>query len=504
MSQAQPRPGSIVTVRSAPPPRTVPTDTGVWFVTGLTDRGPINRPVLIQSLQEFINNFGARQTYSVLYDALETYFREGGARAYVGRVAGPAAAIATRNLLDAGAAVSLVARAKGPGAFGNAITIQVQVPGAGGTAGSFSFLTVDPNYPTGAYTEQSPDFLTQAAAIAWATGQSTLLDLSMGASTNNPVALAASVLGNTTSGTDDRTAVTDAQWRNALALFTRDLGPGQVTQIGRATATAYADTLAHAAANNRFAILDGPDTPTIATITALTTGLRGANARFGMLFAPWLVIPGIVPGTTRIVPPSAAVCGKIAASDASGSTPNSPAAGLGEGTLRSVIGLSQPPYDNGNGQDVTRDAMYSLGVNQVVFRYNTYAPFGWRTLVDPNGVDQDWLNAGNARLAMWIVAQGLRIAEGYILDEIDGRGRTYKAMEGDIKGMLMDLYTRGSLYDGGSGRPEDAFLVDTGPTVNTAASVANRELHAAISARMAQDAELVVIEVAKVPVTTAL
>jgi hypothetical protein len=191
VSATLPRPGSVVIARTTPPPRVIPTDTGVWFVAGLTDRGRSDRPQLNQSLSDFIAYYGARQTYSVLYDALELFFRDGGSRAYVGRVVGPAATTASKNLNDAGAAVSLVARAKGPGAFANGITIQIQNPGAGGTAGSFSLLITDPAYPqangtTASYSEQSPDFTTQAAAVAWAGTQSQLLDLSLGASANLP------------------------------------------------------------------------------------------------------------------------------------------------------------------------------------------------------------------------------------------------------------------------------------------------------------------------------
>lgn len=502
MTATMPRPGSIVTTRTSPPPRTVPTDTGTWFVTGFTDRGPANKAVLVQSLTEFISIFGTRQTYSVLYDALESYFREGGAKAYIGRVVGPASTIATVNLLDAGAAISLVAKAKGPGTYGNSRRVTVQSPGNGGTASSFSILVTDSVDTT--ISEQSPDFLTQASAIAWSQ-QSSNIDLTLGASALNPVAVSNAAL---TTGTDDRLNATDATWRNALALFNRDLGPGQVSQVGRTTTTAHGDTLTHANLNNRFAILDAPDTPTVATLkttatTVRTTAPQSGYAKNGMLFAPWVVIPGIVPGTTRIAPPSAFVAARISAKDSSGSTPNAPAAG-NDGVLRTAIGLSQPAYDAGTGVDVTRDDMYTAGVNLIVSRYGAYEVFGWRTLVDPNGADQDWLNAGNSRLAMYIVAQGLKIAENYILDEIDGRGRTFKAFEGDIRGVMGDLYSRGSLYDGGSGKPEDAYSVDTGPQINTPATVANRELHAAVAARMTQDAELVVIEIAKVPVTQSL
>jgi hypothetical protein len=148
--------------------------------------------------------------------------------------------------------------------------------------------------------------------------------------------------------------------------------------------------------------------------------------------------------------------------------------------------------------------MYTAGVNLVVSRYGVFEVFGWRSLVDPTGADQDWLNLGNCRLAMYIVAQALRIAENYILDELDGRGRTFSAFQGDLRGFLQDIYAKGSLYDGGSGKPEDAFAVDTGPQVNTPTTISNKELHASIAVRMSQDAELVVIEVAKVPVTQSL
>lgn len=504
MTATMPRPGSIIQFRGSPPPRSVPTDTSTWFVTGFADRGPLG-PVLIQSLSDFIRVFGARQLYSPLYDALETFFREGGSRAYVSRVFGPAVVQATfagwafKNLLDAGAGISLIARAKGPGVYGNSIQITPQNPGAGGTAGSFSVLASDPNYPTGPLVEQSPDFTTQAAAIAWSQ-QATLIDLVLGATALLPAAAAAGPLAT---GADDRVNATDATWVAAGNRFGRDLGPGQHTQVGRVTGQAYLDTLAHCAANNRVAILDGADTPSAATLKAAVATIRSSslNSRFGGMFAPWVTIPGLLPGTTRIVPPSAVVAGKIASNDSSGENPNAPAAGGENGVLKTAIGLSQPAYDNGSGVDVTRDDMYTGGVNQIVYRYGVFEVFGWRSLVDANGADQDWLNLGNGRTAMWIIAQALKISENYILKNIDGRNRLFKQFEGDLRGVLAVLYGMDGLY---GATADEAFSVDVGAQVNTPVTIAAKELHAAISVRMPQDAELVVIEFAKVPTTQSL
>lgn len=490
MSQTQPRPGSIVTTRVAPPPRTAPVDTGVWYVSGLADRGVTNAPVLCQNLQDFINNFGARQTYSVLYDAVETFFREGGSQVWVSRVVGPAAVVASVNLLDNAAAVSLVATAKkGAGAWANTLRIAVATGSAG--AGSFTITVSDTVL---GQLEVSPDLFSQADAIAWSQ-QSQYISLALGASALIPANIASAAL---TGGADDRNNIVEAQWTAALGRFTKDLGPGQVSAPGRSTTAAHAALLAHAAANNRTALLDAPDSPTIATVQAAASAQRGTNDTYGGLFAPWLVIPGATAGTTRIVPPSAGVAAKIAANEAMGNSPNAPAAGQPEGVFSYVIGLSQPTYDNGNGKDVTRDSMYSAGVNQITYRYGQYMVFGWRTLTAENGANAEYLNLGNSRLRMAISARALFLAENYILDEINpvklGRYR------GDIEAML-SAYWPDSLY---GDTPDQAFAVDTGPQVNTPVTIANRELHAAIAVRMSPDSELVVIDITKVPVTQSL
>ena len=150
---------------------------------------------------------------------------------------------------------------------------------------------------------------------------------------------------------------------------------------------------------------------------------------------------------------------------------------------------------------MTRDDLYTSSVNTFVSRYGALELYGYRTLVDPVGVDQDWINLGNSRLNMAIVALGNVIAEQYVLEEIDGFGRLFKKFQGDLTGMLMKYYLQGSLY---GATPEAAFLVDVGSSVNTPTSIANRELHAAIAVRMSPNAELVVIEIAKVPVTVSL
>jgi len=92
-----PRPGINITLKESPPSRGAPVDTGTWFIAGLTERGPHNATVLLSSMTDYERVYGQRVSYGQLYDALEVFFKEGGKRAYVGRVVGPAFVLATRT-----------------------------------------------------------------------------------------------------------------------------------------------------------------------------------------------------------------------------------------------------------------------------------------------------------------------------------------------------------------------------------------------------------------------
>src|SRR5215831_17754270 len=153
------RPGVNVTLRSTPPVASIPTDTGVWFVAGTTDAGPL-AATPIRSMADYTRLFGARVSYSVLYDSLDTYFREGGGTAYVARVVGPAAVTASKNLLDASSGVSLIVSALGPGSSGNNIKVGVR---SGSGAGTFVVFVQDAN---NIEVEATPDCATPGAAIA--------------------------------------------------------------------------------------------------------------------------------------------------------------------------------------------------------------------------------------------------------------------------------------------------------------------------------------------------
>jgi hypothetical protein len=282
----------------------------------------------------------------------------------------------------------------------------------------------------------------------------------------------------------------------ALALFTKDLGPGQVSVPGRSTPATHLATAVHAEANNRVGILDGPDTAVTATLTAAATiaGITQNQERYVAMFAPWVTVPPTTsPGTNRTVPPSCIVAGLMARRDGEGWTQNQPAAGaLGESdqginTTRTYI-------------DVDRTTLNANGINILRPMYDGVRVYGYRTLADPS-TDSNWKNLANARLFMRIQALADEIMERYVFRQLDGQRLVINEFGGELTGMLLPFWERGSLY---GLVPEQAFRVDVGPNVNTDATIANGELHAVVMLRMSEFAEEVIVELVKVRVTEAV
>lgn len=379
------RPGTQVLSRESVTATSAPTNTGTAFIVGFTEAGTYDEAVKVTSLADFIDTFGDRVAWGLVYDAVDVFFREGGAEAYIARVGGPAAT------------------------------------------------------PTD----------------------------------------------------DDHTNAVQADWDTALALFTKDLGPGQVLAPGRTTDPIYEALADHAEATNRVALLDGADTATLATLTTAAAGIT--DSRRAALFAPWYIAPGVAGGSERTIPPSAVLAGLIARSDANTGNPNQAAAGI-NGQARYVTGVTHSWADS------DREDLNDAGVNVGRNIRGAIQNYGFRTLA--NAVtDEAWVQLSKARTHMAIIARGEAIAERYVFAQIDGKGLKASEYQGELTGMLLGFYNLGALY---GDTPEEAFLVDVGSEVNTPERIADGELRAVLAVRTSPFAELVTLEVVAVPTTEAI
>lgn len=290
----------------------------------------------------------------------------------------------------------------------------------------------------------------------------------------------------------DAAAPVAADFADALDFFNKELGPGQVLAPGRDDV--YAELLAHAAANHRVALLDGPNDPDPAAVqTALDALDADPNNRFGAFFGNWTIISGVVPGTTRTVAPSATVAGLIARSDRT-NNPNVAAAGE-NGVSRTAVDLAAS-FSNADA-----DALNDGSVN--VFRkvYGNIELYGYRTVVK-KAADPEWWQFTSARLYMAIAARSEPALQSALFAQIDGQRRRLAQLEGELGAVLLEFYNEGALF---GTDPTQAFSVDaTSEGVNPSAQLADGTVRAVENVRMSPFGEVVRLELSKTKITEAL
>jgi phage tail sheath protein FI len=283
----------------------------------------------------------------------------------------------------------------------------------------------------------------------------------------------------------------------ASTQFVSDYGPGTLTAFGETDNEVHL-ALAEQTAIGRIALLDAPDTAVVADLISASAAITGeANLhgdRFSAMFAPWDVAPGLVPGTTRTVPPSARVAGNLARNDAQGYSSGDPASGV-LGIAKYVQSLSQPAWSDADRQTLNEA---SINVSRMVqMGVRTY---GWRSLAD-QVLDQNWTMFNGSRTIMAIKSSLNITAENFVFSKLDSMARVTAKYAGAISNVCLEYYNNGDLYGDTS---KEAFSVDTGPAVNTDASFAQGILSANVGLRTASMAEQVIINIAKVPITESL
>jgi hypothetical protein len=281
----------------------------------------------------------------------------------------------------------------------------------------------------------------------------------------------------------------------SLDLFTPDLGPGSLTAFGMTDDVTQLALLNHCSDGARIALLDSVDDPDITTLTTATAALTGQPGdRFSGMFWPWDVAPGLTPGTTRMVPPSARVAGNLARNDALGYSSGDPAAGV-LGIAKYIQDLSQP-----NIPDSDRQTLNEASVNVSRRMLNGIRTYGWRSLAD-QAKDSDWSFFNNSRTVMAVKFQLSIIAENFTFSKLDSVQRVAKKFGGAISNKLLQFWQDGDLYGDTSSQ---AFSVDVGPSVNTPASFAQGILAANVGLHTSSMGEQVIINIAKVPITESL
>lgn len=486
-------PGVIVTTDTVTGPTGTRSPGGTYFVVGQAERGPTDRAVRVRGIADVERTFGGRTTYGTLYDDLRTYFAEGGERAYVARVVGPAATEGILELMDRGGVPepTLELTARGAGTWSTGVTVTV----VDGTIADTVTLTVDG--PDG--TERYRDVATLEDLEQAINDRSTMVTATTLGSTNPhpdnlPAAIAETALS---AGDDDRAAITTDELAAGLDRFGRDLGAGAVAMPGIDAAVAHPSLAAHARLNDRIALLAPSEGTTPAEAGGIADGLLGqaGGEQVGM-FYPWVRIPA-GGARTKLVSPEGFVAGRRARAHATDGPWRAPAGQLAGGAdfvLGTELDVDQAAGD-------TLDDAHVSAIRSIAGRPTLY---GWRSLSTDEGnyallTGRDALNV--------LTAQAREALEPLVFRPIDGRGRLFAEAEGILTGLVEPWRVAGGVYERTTEdgvQVDPGYRVDVGPSVNTPASIAAGRIVAKLAVRISPTGTLVEVTIVKVAVTAAV
>ncbi|HSZ70248.1 MAG TPA: hypothetical protein VK756_07790 [Solirubrobacteraceae bacterium] len=459
-------PGVKVNLQSAPTATFNPAATGKWFCVGLFERGSTSVPILVTSMSEFKELAGSRVSYSYMWDAAETYFEEGGSELFLSRVVGKTP-IAASLVLKHTAEASLKVAAKNVGEWGNKLEVEVVIE----TGEEYRLLI----YENKVLVEESPTLASQVAAVTWSES-SAYVTVTVEAGTKNPTVLAAKELAG---GTYDSAEVETVGWEAALARFDAELGCGQVSAPGNTTEAIGKLVEAHAEANNRTAVLDLTNTGTVGTLVSAAAALRSlTGSRRSAAYAPWAKIPGLAGGSERTVPYSAVQAGMFARNDASATPP--PVGEASAGTF------GRPRYARGLTYEWTRAQREELNTARVnvarTLPSGSIETYGNQTLAP--ATEGAWQEVSSARLYMFIWSAGEGFLEAATFKNIDPKNVLLSKIEGRLSAFLASL-----------GGVLNTYSVSTGPSVNTSATKAKKEVLANVEVEPSAIAETAVLNI---------
>lgn len=484
-------PGVKVTVGAVSGP-SAPTlaPSSRYFAVGQAERGVTTEATRVISFAHFQELFGARTTYSALWDDIKTFFEEGGTETYVARVVGPAATTGTLTggLQDQQGtpATTLNVSARSAGAWSTGVTIQVL---AGPTAATFRLQVRLGGVLVHDWTNLSNP--QEAVSRSSTSPYIRLTDAGSPATApqNNPAVAAATALG---AGTDDRASITATHYVNALALFTTELGDGAVAVPGIGT-TVHAGLIAHADASNRLALLAAASSTDKATLISTAAAL---DAKRAGLFAPWIKVPDEYGGTRTISPE-----GFVAAARARAHSEGPWRAPAGDmSTARYVVGPATV-FTSTDGEDLD-----AAKVNVIRTISRTTRLYGWVSLA----ADRDnWGFLTGADTVNRVVTESYRQLEPYLFGTIDARGHLLGQIAGTLEGIVAPMAEANGLYARLDPADPTGPVLDPGYRVrvldiNPVEVSAQNKVLAELGVRVSPTAAIVQLTVTKAAVTAAL
>jgi uncharacterized protein len=459
--------------------------TSIALFIGWAPRGPVTRALRLPSFADYERAYGGLDPRSLLGYSVRQFFDNGGADAYVIRIASTDAAdpakTATCDIDDLHIAASspgkwaedfsvrLTQRADDPTRF----RLEVLETASGVVVESFENLSMDP---------ADPRF-----APAMINRRSTFMDELTASSTTTP--------GDDTepfSGGEDGKVIgpADDEFRTAmLALFDQGSIADRIDLFNLVCVPGLTDTtkvgeLQKKCRDRRaFLIVDSIEDETVGNMPGDLAGLTGADALNSAIYYPWVKAPDpLKNGALRNFPPCGFVAGIYARTDSTRGVWKAPA-----GSEASLTGAAE------NGQ------LNPLGINCLrLLPVFGNVVWGARTLHGDNSRGSEWKYVPVRRMALFLEETLFRATQWVVFEPNDEP--LWAQIRLNIGAFLQDLFRQGAFQ----GRtPREAYFVKVDRETTTQSDINLGIVNILVGFAPLKPAEFVVIKIQQMAGQTA-
>jgi phage tail sheath protein FI len=463
-------------------------------MVGVAEKGPINKPVLVTSWEQFINRFGAYINEGYLAYAARGFFDNGGSVLYVNRIAhltdptdrDTLTAVKSSAMLpdrEATPTDTLRILAVNEGTWGDGLSVSIEdgtldpanhfnlvVRFKGDVVEVFKDLSMDEakaNHVELVINDRS-DFITveDLAAASGAVTDRPAVGVYQLSGGNNGLADLADA--DYTGDPSQHTGLFAFDEIDALNLL---MVPGVTTVPVINAGIAYAES--------RRDLLFIADTPIHLEPLEAVDFRKGQgmyshaafNSSYAALYYPWLEISDPVTSRNKLVPPCGAIAGCMARSDEKTNVWIAPA-GIDRGRIFNALSVA---YKTSRGE---RDVLYPEGINVIaVFPDTGINIWGQKTLQSqPSAVDRI-----NVRRLMMFMEEAISESSRFVVFE-PNHPQTWRALSRLINPFLQDIKDKGGVYD---------FAFQCDEETNTPVVIDRNEMVARVFVKPTKTAEFI-------------
>lgn len=275
---------------------------------------------------------------------------------------------------------------------------------------------------------------------------------------------------------------------NALALLPP--GPGQVVAPESVTSATLIPLLA-AWSQNKVLLANGASGLSDAQLATLSAALiAGGDGRGAALFADYYQFPQVDGTGTDNIPAALIVAALCARNDLRFKNPNVAAAGV-NGIVTQALSLTR---EHTPAEIATLKGGQINAAKKVSGQFRNY---GFRTLADLT-TKPLWWDLSGSRTVMAYRAMAAAIDEDFVFGQVDGVGTLQGRYQSRLETAAKQLYDAGALY---GASPDEAYRVDTSPTVNPVAAIAAGEVTGQVYLKTSPFAEHLVTNITRRAIT---